>query len=200
MPAFHPTPCVRIWLEFVEPNNEMRTAPVSHQKRPQQSATNAIKGKPKHSEINEADRFTATHNGLVAGSSPAGPSSLRWLRQRRPGEPFPAKAATPKPDGRRRAVRDGRLQVCFRNTVAAQTAKVLLVARSLEDLCPPGRRAALKISPHRDRARAPTGQRPRNCWDSSRYAWPRHARRGPRAPGCKFRRSRQRRRRRPACP
>jgi len=31
-------------LEFVEPNDEMPTAPVSHQKRPQQSATNAIKG------------------------------------------------------------------------------------------------------------------------------------------------------------
>jgi hypothetical protein len=57
-------------LEFVEPNDEMPTAPVSHQKRPQQSATNAIKGKRKHSEINEGDRFTAAHNGLVAGSSP----------------------------------------------------------------------------------------------------------------------------------
>jgi hypothetical protein len=54
-------------LEFVEPNDEMPTAPVSHQKRPQQSATNAIKGKRKHSEINEGDRFTAAHNGLVAG-------------------------------------------------------------------------------------------------------------------------------------
>jgi len=54
-------------LEFVEPN-EMPTAPVSHQKRPQQSATNAIKGKRKHSEINEGDRFTAAHNDLVAGT------------------------------------------------------------------------------------------------------------------------------------
>jgi len=61
-------------LEFVAPNDEMPTAPVSHQKRPQQSATNAIKGKRKHSEINEGDRFTAAHNGLVAGSSPAGPT------------------------------------------------------------------------------------------------------------------------------
>jgi hypothetical protein len=50
----------------------MRTAPVPHQ----QSATNAIKGKRKHSEINEADRFTAAHNGLVAGSSPAGPTKV----------------------------------------------------------------------------------------------------------------------------
>jgi hypothetical protein len=62
-------------LEFVEPNDEMRTAPVSHLKRPQQSATNAIKSKRKQSEINEADRFTAAHNGLVAGSSPAGPTN-----------------------------------------------------------------------------------------------------------------------------
>src|SRR5260370_25532454 len=75
MRAFHPTPCVRIWLEFVEPNDEMRTASVSHQKLPQQSATNAIKGNRKHSEINEADRFTAAHNGLVTGSSPAGPTN-----------------------------------------------------------------------------------------------------------------------------
>src|SRR5258708_9619449 len=75
MRAFHPTPCVRIWLEFVEPNDEMRTASVSHQKLPQQSATNAIKGNRKHSEINEADRFTAADNGLVTGSSPAGPTN-----------------------------------------------------------------------------------------------------------------------------
>src|SRR5258708_7176934 len=75
MRAFHPTPCVRIWLEFVKPNAEMRTAPVSHQKLPQQSATNAIKGNRKHSEINEAARFTAAHNGLVTGSSPAGPTN-----------------------------------------------------------------------------------------------------------------------------
>ncbi len=30
----------------------------------------------------------AAHNGLVAGSSPAGPTSLRWLRQLRLGKPF----------------------------------------------------------------------------------------------------------------
>jgi hypothetical protein len=30
----------------------------------------------------------AAHNGLVAGSSPAGPTSLRWLRQLRLGEPY----------------------------------------------------------------------------------------------------------------
>jgi hypothetical protein len=73
MRAFHLTPRVWIWLEFVEPNCEMRTAPVPHQ----QSATNAIKGKRKHSEINEADRFTAAHNALVAGSSPAGPTTTK---------------------------------------------------------------------------------------------------------------------------
>jgi hypothetical protein len=54
------------------------TAPVSHQKLPQQSATNAIKGKRKHSEINEADRFTAAHNGLVAGSNAAGPTGRTY--------------------------------------------------------------------------------------------------------------------------
>jgi hypothetical protein len=47
------------------------TAPVSHQKRPQQNATNAIEGKRKLSKINEADRYSAAHNSLVAGSSTA---------------------------------------------------------------------------------------------------------------------------------
>jgi hypothetical protein len=42
-------------------------APVSHQKRPCQCATNAIERVRKRSKINEADRFTAAHNGLAAG-------------------------------------------------------------------------------------------------------------------------------------
>jgi hypothetical protein len=50
----------------------MRSAPVSHQKRLQQSTTNAIEIKRKRSKINEADLYPTAHNGLVAGSSPAG--------------------------------------------------------------------------------------------------------------------------------
>jgi hypothetical protein len=50
-------------------------APVSHQKQPHQNATNAIEIEQKRSKINEADRYSAAHNGLVAGSSPAGPTS-----------------------------------------------------------------------------------------------------------------------------
>jgi hypothetical protein len=44
-------------------------APVSHQKQPHQNATNAIEIEQKRSKINEADRYSAAHNGLVAGSS-----------------------------------------------------------------------------------------------------------------------------------
>jgi hypothetical protein len=54
-------------------------APVSHQKQPHQNATNAIEIEQKRSKINEADRFTAAYNGLVAGSSPAGPTSALIL-------------------------------------------------------------------------------------------------------------------------
>jgi len=54
-----------------------RTAPVSHQKQLEQTTTNAIETEQKHSRINEADRYSAAHNGLVAGSSPAGPTTLR---------------------------------------------------------------------------------------------------------------------------
>src|SRR6202040_677151 len=52
-------------------------APVSHQKQPDRNTTNAIEIKQKYSKINEADRYSAAHNGLVAGSSPAGPTTLR---------------------------------------------------------------------------------------------------------------------------
>jgi hypothetical protein len=41
---------------------------------PNQSATNAIEFKRKDSKINEPDRYSAAHNGLVAGSSPAAPT------------------------------------------------------------------------------------------------------------------------------
>ena len=47
------------------------TAPVSHQKRPNRSATNAIGLRQKDTNINEADRYPAAHNGLVAGSKAA---------------------------------------------------------------------------------------------------------------------------------
>ena len=50
------------------------TAPVSHQKPPQRNATNAIEIEPKYSKINEPDRYPPAHNGLVAGSSLAGPA------------------------------------------------------------------------------------------------------------------------------
>ena len=49
-------------------------APVSHQKQPDQDATNAIEIKQNPSKVNEADRYPGAHNGLVAGSSPAGPT------------------------------------------------------------------------------------------------------------------------------
>jgi hypothetical protein len=51
------------------------TAPVSRQKRPHRNATNAIEIKQTRSKINEAGRYPAAHNGLVAGSSPAGPTN-----------------------------------------------------------------------------------------------------------------------------
>ena len=55
----------------------LRTAPVSHQKRSGRSITNAIEIEQKLSKINKPDRHPPAHNGLVAGSSPAGPTSLR---------------------------------------------------------------------------------------------------------------------------
>jgi hypothetical protein len=45
------------------------------QKRPQQNETNAIEPERECSNINEANHYPPAHNGLVAGSSPAGPSS-----------------------------------------------------------------------------------------------------------------------------
>jgi len=50
-------------------------APVSHQKQPHQNATNVIEIEQKRSKINGADRYSAAHNGLVAGSSPARPTN-----------------------------------------------------------------------------------------------------------------------------
>ena len=45
------------------------TAPVSHQKRRQPIATNASEIKRKGSKINEGNRYSAAHSGLVTGSS-----------------------------------------------------------------------------------------------------------------------------------
>jgi len=46
----------------------MPAAPVSHQKRPQRTTTNAIKIGRKYRKINEADRYPPARNGLAAGS------------------------------------------------------------------------------------------------------------------------------------
>jgi hypothetical protein len=51
------------------PNPGWATAPVSHQKRPHQDATNATERKRTRSKINEADQYSAAHNGLVAWSN-----------------------------------------------------------------------------------------------------------------------------------
>jgi hypothetical protein len=58
-------------MSIPAPLHEQQASP--HQKRPNQSAMNAIEFKRKDSKINEADRFPAAHNGLLAGSSPTGP-------------------------------------------------------------------------------------------------------------------------------
>ncbi|MGY4503748.1 hypothetical protein ACVWYH_007705 [Bradyrhizobium sp. GM24.11] len=58
------------------PSGKFRsTAPVSHQKRRERNATKAIGLEQKSPEINGVDQHSAAHVGLVAGSSPAGPTS-----------------------------------------------------------------------------------------------------------------------------
>jgi hypothetical protein len=52
-----------------------RSSAVSHQKRSHQNATNTINLQRRCSEINDRVLFPPAHNGLVAGSSPAGPTS-----------------------------------------------------------------------------------------------------------------------------
>jgi hypothetical protein len=51
---------------FRQDDEQVSTAPVSHQKRPEQTATNTIENKRKHSKIIEVDRYSAAHNGLVS--------------------------------------------------------------------------------------------------------------------------------------
>jgi hypothetical protein len=63
MPAATPAPRERALPQI------SLTAPASHQKRPRQSTTNAIEPERKRSKINESDRYSAAHNGLVAGQN-----------------------------------------------------------------------------------------------------------------------------------
>ena len=67
------------------------TAPVSHQKRPQRDATNALDFSQMCRKINGSDLYSAAHNGLVGGSSPPGPTTsafaavrLRLLPSKKP--------------------------------------------------------------------------------------------------------------------
>jgi hypothetical protein len=52
------------------------TAPVSHQKRCERSAMNAMEIERKCREFNEADRYSAAHKGLFAGFNPGGVSCV----------------------------------------------------------------------------------------------------------------------------
>jgi hypothetical protein len=54
---------------------DLQAAPVSHQKRSKRDTTNAINHGRKRRKINDRNRYLAAHNGLVAGSSPAEPTS-----------------------------------------------------------------------------------------------------------------------------
>jgi hypothetical protein len=49
------------------PRNEDDAAPVSHQKQPERTTTNAIEINRKRSKINEGNQYPAAHNGLVNG-------------------------------------------------------------------------------------------------------------------------------------
>jgi predicted nucleic acid-binding protein len=62
-------------LDLTSRLSEERETTAPHQKRRERNATNAIEIKRKSSKINEFDRYPAAHNGLVAGWSPAGPTS-----------------------------------------------------------------------------------------------------------------------------
>ena len=59
-----------------------RTAPVSHQKRSRQNATNRFGLCQKSKKINEGELYPPAHNHLVAGSSRAGPTNLRSRRMK----------------------------------------------------------------------------------------------------------------------
>jgi hypothetical protein len=56
---------------------------------------NATEIKQKCSKINEANRCSTAHNGLVAGLSPAGLTSFRFFRKPRLGKPVVVVALCP---------------------------------------------------------------------------------------------------------
>ena len=56
-------------------DERLPTAPVSHQKPPQQSSTNAYNPQRKRSKINKGVCYSAAHNGLAAGSTRAEPAT-----------------------------------------------------------------------------------------------------------------------------
>jgi hypothetical protein len=69
-----------------------RAAPVSHQKRSDQDATDATKIERKQSKINEPIRHSPAHNGLVAGRVLPGPpidQSLSWFSFHSPSATAP---------------------------------------------------------------------------------------------------------------
>jgi hypothetical protein len=110
---------------------------VSHQKRPHQNATNEIEVKRTYSKINETGRYPVAHNGLVAGSSPAGPTneSITWHDfisrplshriadrvQRRSSEP----AGTPPGTCRRRTCSAYR-SLALRSTTASASSSAFM--------------------------------------------------------------------------
>jgi hypothetical protein len=61
----------------------------SHQKQPDQNATNAIRIKQNRGKINKADRYPVAHNGLVGGSSPSAPTTHSRVQR-----DFPASGET----------------------------------------------------------------------------------------------------------
>jgi AraC-like DNA-binding protein len=65
-----------------------RTAPVSRQKRPHRTATNANEIERKCWKINETGRYPPAHNGLVAGSSPGEPFTISMADHLHSGEGF----------------------------------------------------------------------------------------------------------------
>ncbi len=71
-----------------------RKCRTSHQKRPHRTTTIAIELKQNHGKISDHGHYSAAHNGLVAGSSPAGPTTLR-----------PCGLRVAQPRGNRRATR-----------------------------------------------------------------------------------------------
>ncbi len=70
---FHP----EVLPGFAAYHRPMAGGPHQFRTRNDLAETNAIERGRKRSKINEAGRYPAAHNGLVAGSSPAGPTMLR---------------------------------------------------------------------------------------------------------------------------